>query len=59
MEPAIGFCIRDHSVTNFIFLVRPGKIRLTAFRKVIFIDEVIAHVVERINIDELDLAELP
>ena len=58
METAVGFRVRYQSVTLFVLLVGPFQKRLCAFGEIVFIDEVFAGVIGRVDVDHLDLPEV-
>ena len=58
MEPSIRVGVGHHPVALLVLLVRPQEVCVAVFGKIILIDEVVPRVVGRVNIYELDLAEV-
>ena len=58
MEAAVAIRIGHKAVARLVLLVGAGKVFLGCFGKVIIVDEVIARVVGRVDVDHLDLAEV-
>ena len=58
MESPIAFCILHQTISLFIKLTAIAKIFISILRKVILINEVIARVIRRIDIDHLHFAEI-
>ena len=58
MKAAIGFGVGDHAVAGFVFLVGALEITGGVFTKIVVVDEFLAGVVGRVDINHLDLAQI-
>ena len=56
MEPAVAFGIGDQTTTLLVVLAVLGVIFAARLREIVVVDEVMARVVGRVDIDELHLA---